>query len=676
MSIYSVSSASKMPENFLLEDDSTIEYSRGRDFVDSIVSNTSSEHKISKKEYPAFRKMFWENPLYNPPIANPFKISYEQQFGEMAAHWSRAGKKFSDEPRLQTHDKDTVGPTKPEEFPHCSEKPVPYWGHERVIDPFRVARYTAKPVTRHVARQKKNKVEETAHLGPGMYKLQDPWLESKKKICGIDRPSSCFLSHRKDELVPQPVARPAATPSKLRSLMQRPSDRVSVPPDSDASNIVPLSTGMRHATSINELFPARTANAYTNSKSGQLFSANSGMRRTGMASASETNIAGDSNLLSGYLQLTDSEVNSLTTEGEVDIKEGQLDSVAVVGFGFERNGNVSAASLRSRPPSPELPAGTVLPARSALSPALPMRGSPKSSSQPGFSFQKGELGPNAIDVPNGSTDADKSFRRVAMEDGSHRIIPVSPTDKIPSGSRIIASWATMASSMRHDDTEHLNNHGILLVNERNTTVEAAADGSLSRSQSRSLLSTAIPPQPKTPKSRNGRSSPNLLPGGYSSTRPLTGASMDQSAAESTLEPTIGKHTPWHPPKYQSKSHAQKTYETKLMKKFNISPDFNRTFGASQSGVGLGGDSNLFGGPSTAPVNGSTPVGQRGMRRREMDSFNNNRSASRNLRLAESIDPSRTLEFTQRSSALLTGGGNVTSGRNLVLETESLTNSTS
>lgn len=671
---YTLSSISRKPENFVLEDDSTIEHSRGRDFVDSLVSNVSSEHHVPKKEYAPFRKMFWENPLYNPPIGNPFKISYEQQFGEMAAHWSRAGKKFSDEPRLADHTHENEGPTRPEEFPHFSEHPVTYWGHERVIDPFRVARYTAKPVTRHVARQKKSKIEETAHLGPGMYHLQDPWLDSKKKVCGIERPSSCFLSHRKDELTQQQVVHPKPHTSKLRSLMQRPADRVSVPPDADASNIMPLATGARNSTSINEMYPARAAGSYTAGY--PAMSANSGMRKARTAASSEVNAGGDHNLLSGYLQLSDSDVNSLTTEGDQALTTNQLNSVTVVGFGFEQNGTLTAAS-RSRPASPEMSVGNTMPARSTLSPMAQSRKSnipKKKPSSPGFSFQKGELGPNAIDVPNGSTDADKTYRRVAAEDGSYQIIPVSPTDRIPSGSRIIASWATMASSMHHDDTEQLNSHGILLVNDRNSTQELVQERSPSSkqvllAQSRSLLSTAIPPQVKSPKpnSRSGRSSPNVLPGSHTG-RHLGNGTFTMPSLDSTTEPTIAKHTPWHPPKYQSRSHAQKAYETRLMKKFNISPEFNRSFSGSQAMEGEG-NSGGFSGMNTAPAH-FQPIGQMGMRRKEQDTFNNNRSAvSRNLRNAENIDAVRTREFTQRSSALLASGGT-----SLTLEMESVSNS--
>ncbi len=152
--VHSVVGSISNSENFKFEDGSSFDAERGRIFADSVMSGSFTTKKTVKprKEYPEFRRMFWEEPIYNASIANPYRISYDQQFGEMQAHWSRAGKKFSDEPRIAKTDafNRPGGPDKPEEFPKYSEKPLQYFGHVRQIDPLRVARETSKPIDRKV----------------------------------------------------------------------------------------------------------------------------------------------------------------------------------------------------------------------------------------------------------------------------------------------------------------------------------------------------------------------------------------------------------------------------------------------------------------------------------------------------------------------------------------------
>lgn len=109
--------------------------------------------KNKKKKFPAFKPLFWDNPLYNPPIANTHMCyEYDAFYKEESKYWSRvnAGAKFSNDPQRAKQYHGDHGPFKPEEFPHVMEKPVKLYGRSRVVRPFEVAHEYTKPVEREV----------------------------------------------------------------------------------------------------------------------------------------------------------------------------------------------------------------------------------------------------------------------------------------------------------------------------------------------------------------------------------------------------------------------------------------------------------------------------------------------------------------------------------------------
>lgn len=111
--------------------------------------------KNKQKKFPAFKPLFWEEPLYNPPIANThICYEYDAFYKEESKYWSRvnAGAKFSHDPQRAKQYHGDHGPFKPEEFPHIMEKPIKQYGRTRVLKPFEVAHQYTKPVERQVSR--------------------------------------------------------------------------------------------------------------------------------------------------------------------------------------------------------------------------------------------------------------------------------------------------------------------------------------------------------------------------------------------------------------------------------------------------------------------------------------------------------------------------------------------
>jgi hypothetical protein len=88
-----------------------------------------------KQHIPPLRKMFWEEPKYNPPIENThITAGVESHIKEEQAHWKLRGKPFPPELPQPSREKDK-GPKKPEQFPHIMEKPIKQFGRKRVLHP-------------------------------------------------------------------------------------------------------------------------------------------------------------------------------------------------------------------------------------------------------------------------------------------------------------------------------------------------------------------------------------------------------------------------------------------------------------------------------------------------------------------------------------------------------------
>ena len=87
------------------------------------------------------------------------------------------------------------------EIPNFNEKEVKYFEKP----PRRVINRRPSQTCLDRGGQKLEFLEETddtSHLGPGYYKLSDPWMRNLVPVCGIVRPSSSFAtSYRKDKRI-------------------------------------------------------------------------------------------------------------------------------------------------------------------------------------------------------------------------------------------------------------------------------------------------------------------------------------------------------------------------------------------------------------------------------------------------------------------------------------------
>ena len=126
----------------------------------------------------------------------------------------------------------------------------------------------------------------------------------------------------------------------------------------------------------------------------------------------------------------------------------------------------------------------------------------------------------------------------------------------------------MASSVLESDTGKLEQSGCLLINNKNTSVGTAniPDAPTPAEPDTSSISRGL----KLPSARNsnesGRNTANKQYNIHVE-EPIPPASTD------TI-PTIEKYAPWKPPKFQSKSHAEREYEKRLMRKLGHNGDLS------------------------------------------------------------------------------------------------------
>lgn len=108
--------------------------------------------KVEKeqKQYPPFRKSVFMDTRYMPGLQyTHICYEFDAQFGEMEKHWSRAGKKFSDEPRIgKPRFSAAHGPRNPYEHPKFCEREQKVFGAVRKIRPFSSAQKYTRPLDR------------------------------------------------------------------------------------------------------------------------------------------------------------------------------------------------------------------------------------------------------------------------------------------------------------------------------------------------------------------------------------------------------------------------------------------------------------------------------------------------------------------------------------------------
>jgi hypothetical protein len=86
-----------------------------------------------KKQYPSFRKLYYEDPQLNPQYQFPSTIEYEGETNEFSSS-SHLGYTWGKEKRFLAEsgeDDFDIGPKKSVEYPHLFEKPIPHFLRHR-----------------------------------------------------------------------------------------------------------------------------------------------------------------------------------------------------------------------------------------------------------------------------------------------------------------------------------------------------------------------------------------------------------------------------------------------------------------------------------------------------------------------------------------------------------------
>ena len=122
--------------------------SLGEFFAKAIVDGSGQPDRPKKARYDRFRKIFWEDPLYNPEIKHGhINHAFAYLDKEQKEAWNKKGIKWSLSSDVRFRDNAYInpGPQKPERFPQCFEKPERHWGRERKINPYSRAKVYTRP---------------------------------------------------------------------------------------------------------------------------------------------------------------------------------------------------------------------------------------------------------------------------------------------------------------------------------------------------------------------------------------------------------------------------------------------------------------------------------------------------------------------------------------------------
>jgi hypothetical protein len=130
-----------------LDSGSSLESLEGKEFAHTVTYISRGDYVPEKKQYPSFRKIYYEEEKYNPGMANPNDTCAFNSFErEQTQHWQRKGTIFDKQERFQDmKGYNSRGPVKPDEFPHVFEKGEKYFGRERKILPYLRAQLYTRP---------------------------------------------------------------------------------------------------------------------------------------------------------------------------------------------------------------------------------------------------------------------------------------------------------------------------------------------------------------------------------------------------------------------------------------------------------------------------------------------------------------------------------------------------
>jgi hypothetical protein len=122
----------------------------GQQFASAVASLASGNYHPEKKQYPAFKKTFWEEPKYNPALSQTAQeYEFEAHHQEESSHWHSRGHLWDIKKRfIPPKPQNETGPIKREEYPRFFENGQKYFGRKREILPLLRAKIYTRPLDR------------------------------------------------------------------------------------------------------------------------------------------------------------------------------------------------------------------------------------------------------------------------------------------------------------------------------------------------------------------------------------------------------------------------------------------------------------------------------------------------------------------------------------------------
>lgn len=339
------------------------------------------------KQVDAFKPVFFMDPKFNPAISNThICYEYDSHYKEMEKQWSRAGKKFSDEPRIGKPPSSDQGPTKQLEFPLLCEREKGVFGHTRKLRPFARAQQYTRPIDRCSFVYKPTKDDETSHLGPGVYVCPDPWTGKTGHGNVVGTHPLISTSPNVTTIPIDPDAPPLKVSLSHQQITGSPACRAKTPfkkPRASSTNVVPHRADDPQCQHQNSAISSRPRS------SGLLVGTKI------ESSYADSLIHNDSRSASEVTDFLRSEVWGVREVWDTEVEPSHVRPV---------HSNKHSAPL--------------------------------SSHKKGFSFGKSTFSVSSLDLVTGTTDADLLYRRVRLDDGSPLIYATSKTTKeLPPGSK-------------------------------------------------------------------------------------------------------------------------------------------------------------------------------------------------------------------------------------------------
>ena len=395
------------------------------------------------KRVDPFKPVFFTDPKFNPAISNThICYEYDAHYKEVEKQWNRAGKKFSDEPRIGKPPASDQGPTKQYEFPQWCEREHVMFGRQRKLKPFSRAQQYTRPVDRCTIPFKPTKDDEVSHLGPGSYMVPDPW-KAKTGHGNIAGTHPLISTSPNVTTIPVDPDNPPLRANLFNQQLTGSSPtRAKSPKSQKRFALAAIDEGALVST-------PETAHASAIAGAARLATPGGGKRQLISAAGLQAQSTAPAPAL-GSVLLAGSRITKESSAGlPAEFSDsavwdfyppGGLQTRSSVGPGVSATVNVSgsyAATAGGLVAGSSLASGSVGPSRS-----------------PGFRFSKSTFATGCMDIVTGTTNADLLYRRVKMDDGSQLIYATSKVVKdLPRGASEVHLFG--ADKLYVDDTLHV-----------------------------------------------------------------------------------------------------------------------------------------------------------------------------------------------------------------------------